>query len=147
MIRDAGITDDTYEKYIPDIPEIQTGYDTKISSITTDLTSAQSAITSIRTRQNKNLFRVESRTTTINLSEYATAGSSSGVYLVLLRPWTQSLKSGAIYIVSFITNGYGAATCIEESSGSTLSISGATVTITFPDSAGGMVAILGAPII
>lgn len=147
MVMDTGITDTTWEPYIPDIPEVQNDYNTKISSITTDLSSAESAITSVRTKQNKNLFRVTTQTTTINLSGYSTAGSSSGVYLVLLRPWTVSLKSGAVYIVSFITNDYGAATCIEPSTGTTLSISGATVTITFPDSAGGMVAILGAPII
>lgn len=144
MIRDAGITDDTWEPYIPDIPEVQTDYNTKINNAIAD---HDTKIGAIRTKQNKNLFRVAARTTTINFSEYATAGSSSGVYLVLLRPWTVSLKSGAVYIVSFITNDYGAASCIEESSGTTLSISGTTVTITFPDSAGGMVAILGGPII
>lgn len=147
MIRDAGITDDTYEKYIPDIPEIQTDYNTKISSITTDLTSAQSAITSIRTKQNLNTFRVESQSTTINLANYAVAGASSGVYLILLRPWTVSLSSGAVYIVSYITNDYGAATCIEPTSNTSLSISGTTITITFPNGDGGMVAILGSPII
>lgn len=147
MIRDAGIADNTFEKYIPDIPEVQTDYNTKISSITTDLTSAQSAITSIRTKQNLNTFRVASQSTTINLANYAVAGSSSGVYLILLRPWTVSLLSGAVYIVSYITNDYGAATCIEPTSNTSLSISGTTITITFPNQDGGMVAILGSPII
>lgn len=144
MIRDAGITDSTWEPYVPDIPEIQTDYNTKINNAIAD---HDTKIGVIRTKQNKNLFRVSARTKTINFSEYATAGSSSGVYLVLLRPWTVSLKSGAVYIVSFITNDYGAASCIEESSGTTLSISGTTATITFPDSAGGMVAIFGGPIV
>lgn len=144
MIRDAGITDNTFEKYIPDIPEIQTDYNTKINNAIAD---HDTKIGVIRTKQNKNLFRVTTRSTTINLSEYATAGSSSGVYLIILRPWTVELKSGAVYIVSFITNDYGAATRIEQSTGTELSISGTTVTITFPSSAGGMVAILGAPII
>lgn len=111
------------------------------------LSGVASSVASVRTKQSKNLFRVNAATATIDLAQYATAGQSSGVYLILLRPWTVSLASGAVYLVSYITNDYGAATCIEPSTNTSLSISGKTVTITFPDRAGGMVAILGGPII
>ena len=111
------------------------------------LSGVASSIASVRTRQTGNLFRVAERTKTIDLAQYASANQSSGVYLILLRPWTVSLSSGAVYLVSYITNNYGAATCIEPSANTSLTISGKTVTITFPDANGGMVAILGGPVI
>lgn len=111
------------------------------------LSGVASSIASVRTRQTGNLFRVAERTKTIDLAQYASANQSSGVYLILLRPWTVLLSSGAVYLVSYITNNYGAATCIEPSANTSLTISGKTVTITFPDANGGMVAILGGPVI
>jgi hypothetical protein len=87
--------------------------------------------------------------------DYAQAGASSGVYLILLRAWTVSATSGAIYLVSFITGKNTAMSCIESSSLATLSVNYNTdeVTITFPTQdnqgnyPGGMVAILGGPVI
>lgn len=148
MVRDAGITDDTWEAYIPDTADIIGDYKARISSAAASCDAGISSLRStITARQNKNLFRVEAQTKTIDLAEYAAAGQSSGVYLILLRPWTVSLVSGAVYLVSYITNDYGAATCIEPSANTSLTISGKTVTITFPDANGGMVAILGGPVI
>lgn len=167
MIRDAGITDDMWEPYHMDVDELInsdvnwngtinadnivtpiTYYPTITSSSTTTKDKdVGEFISSVYTKQGRNFFRVESKTTTINLQNYVSAGSSSGVYLIILRAWTTSLSSGAVYIVSYITNSYGAATCIESASNASLSISGTTVTITFADNNGGMVAIFGGPIV
>lgn len=167
MIRDAGIIDDTFEPYRMNVDELInsnvdwngtinannivtpiTYYPTITSSNTTTKDKdVGEFISSVYTKQGKNFFRVESKTTTINLQNYVSAGASSGVYLIILRAWTTSLSSGSVYVVSYITNSYGAATCIESASNASLSISGTTVTITFGDNNGGMVAIFGGPIV
>lgn len=133
MIRDASIVDGTWEEYIPDIPEVQDDYNTKIDTV----------VNSIETYQGATQFRIASTTGTFNLIDYAT----SGAFLVLLRDWTVSAPAHSIYLVSLINSGDVGSTAIITDNKASLSFSGTTATVTFADSEGGMVCILGAPII
>lgn len=141
MIRDAGITDNTWEDYVPDVTELQTDYETKVAAIRTD----------IGTRANAAQFRVTGQTGTFNLLDYELGIDDQlcGVLLILLRKWT-TVTSGvqAAYLVSFVNSSYIESTPILTSNVASLSFSGTTGTVSFTgDDDGGIVNIIGAPII
>jgi hypothetical protein len=94
-------------------------------------------------------YRVTTQTHTIDITDLGSAvdstTKSSPIFLLALRSWVATASGQSLYLVSSVTNNYVVATEIVKTSAyaPTVSVSGTTLTVTFNDSNGGVVNLIG----